>query len=101
LVLKHGLTIIDGLWLWHQEVVQGQITRRNGTIYLLDRNNFPVLWWDFKEAFPTKWTGPDFRANSGEVAFESVELAHRGLSRPRAANLILGVEGEIAGALGV
>src|SRR6187200_2877124 len=32
LVLKHGLTQIDGLYVWHQEVAQGIVTRRNGTI---------------------------------------------------------------------
>src|SRR5262245_37947903 len=53
LILKHGLTQIDGLWAWHQDIVQTQtVTRRNGTIYLLDKRRVPVIWWDFKEAFP-------------------------------------------------
>jgi phage tail-like protein len=82
LVLKHGLTQIDGLWNWHQSVTQWMILRKNGTIYLLDKQRVPVMYWNFKEAFPVKWTGPDFRADSASVAFESVELAHRGLSRP-------------------
>jgi phage tail-like protein len=101
LTLKHGITLNDSLWSWSQEVVQGQVSRKNGTIYLLDANGLPVIWWDFKEAFPTKWTGPDLRSNSSEVAFESVELAHRGLSRPALAGLIAGVGAEIAGAIGV
>jgi phage tail-like protein len=105
LVLKHGLTQIDGLWRWHQEVVQSvalgskQITRRNGTIYLLDRKGIPVIWWDFKDALPIKWTGPDLRADSGAVAFESVELVHRGLGRPGLANLVAGAAAEVVGAL--
>lgn len=91
LILKHGLTPIDGLWMWHQDIVtQGKIERRNGTIYLLNRQRLPVIWWDFKEAFPYKWTGPELRADSGDVAVESVELVHRGLSRPRAATAIAG-----------
>ncbi|MGB7922513.1 MAG: phage tail protein [Pyrinomonadaceae bacterium] len=85
LTLKHGLTMIDGLWSWHQDVIQGNVERKNGTIYLLNRMHLPVLWWDFKGGFPTKWTGPDFRADSNSVAFESVEIAHQGLSRPSAA----------------
>jgi phage tail-like protein len=93
LILKHGMTPIDGLWGWHQEVVEGTVTRRNGTIYLLNKQHIPVMWWDFKEAFPVKWTGPDLRADSSSVALESVELAHRGLSRPRLAALAgLGLE---------
>lgn len=101
LTLKHGLTLIPGLWDWHQEVVQGEINRKNGTIYLLDKQGIPVMWWDFKEAFPYKWTGPDLRASSSDVAFESVELAHRGLSRPTLAGLLAGIGAEIVGSLDV
>lgn len=91
LVLKHGLTQIFGLWSWHQDVTSGKIERRNGTIYLLDKQQIPVMWWNFTDAFPVKWTGPDLRASSAEVAFESVELVHRGLSRPTLANLAAGI----------
>ncbi|MBW4668232.1 MAG: phage tail protein [Cyanomargarita calcarea GSE-NOS-MK-12-04C] len=84
LVLKHGLTVINGLWTWHQEVTQaidtGTFKRRNGTVYLLSKQKIPIKWWNFKDAFPCKWTGPQLKADSGDVAFESVELAHRGLS---------------------
>lgn|SRR5262249_53221158 len=96
LILKHGLTLIDGLWAWHQDVVQGTIRRRNGTIYLLDKKRIPVTWWDFKEALPVKWTGPDLRADSGSVAIESVELTHRGLSRPRLATALAGSGAELS-----
>lgn len=101
LVLKHGITQIDSLWSWHQDVIQGKIKRRNGTIYLLDRQQIPVIWWNFKEAFPYKWTGPDLRADSGNVAFESVELSHRGLSRPSLGNLVAGIGAEISGSIGI
>ncbi len=101
LVLKHGLTQIDGLWGWHQDVLAGDISRKNGTIYLLDKQRIPVMWWDFKDAFPYKWTGPDLRASSNEVAFESVELAHRGLSRPTLSSVIAGIGGAIAGSLDI
>ena len=101
LVLKHGLTQISGLWDWHQDVIQGRIERKNGTIYLLDKQRIPVMWWDFKEAFPFKWTGPDLRADSSNVAVESVELAHRGLSRPTLGNVLAGIGGAVSGALDV
>jgi len=101
LVLKHGLTQIDGLYVWHQEVAQGIVTRRNGTIYLLDKDKLPAAWWDFKDAFPYRYTGPELRADSASVAFESVELAHRGLSRPTVTGLLGGLAAGIAGALDV
>lgn len=83
LVLKHGMSPLDGLWGWHQEVAAGDIQRRNGTIYLLNQQRVPVLWWHFREALPLKWSGPDLQADRSAIAVESVELAHRGLTRSR------------------
>jgi phage tail-like protein len=82
LVLSHGVSPIDGLWAWHQDVASGVITRRNGTIYLLDQSREPVVWWNFQGALPVKWTGPSLDALQAAVAFETVELSHCGLSRP-------------------
>ncbi|HEX8920089.1 MAG TPA: phage tail protein [Pyrinomonadaceae bacterium] len=82
LVLKKGLTLNNQLWRWHQGVIEGKVERKNGTIYLLDTTYVPVIWWNFKKAFPVKWTGPDLRANSSDAAIESVELIHQGLSSP-------------------
>ena len=87
LVLKRGLTLVDSMWLWFQETMRGQIVRKNGTIYLLNRMHIPVVWWNFKAAVPVKWTGPELNAGSNEVAFTSVELAHRGLSQPQTENM--------------
>lgn len=84
LMLKHGLTTLDTLWQWHQNVVSGIVERKNGTIYLLDNARQPVVGWNFIRACPVKWTGPDLRADSSTVAFETIELVHEGLSRPQA-----------------
>ncbi|MEM9218147.1 MAG: phage tail protein [Cyanobacteria bacterium P01_F01_bin.150] len=92
LILKHGITsLTDGLWNWHQDIVNQKIERKNGTIYLLNKKRIPVIWWNFKNAFPYKWVGPNFQANSGDVAFESVELVHQGLSRPTLSGLLSGI----------
>jgi phage tail-like protein len=98
--LKHGITLIDGLWSWHQDVTQRKIERRNGTVYLLNKQKLPVLWWDFKQALPVKWTGPDLRADSSAIAFESIELNHQGLSRPSLIGALAGVAAGIAGDIG-
>ena len=98
LTLKHGLIDLETLWSWHQDVVQGKIERRNGSIYLLDNQRLPGMWWDFKEAYPVKWSGPDFNATSGNVATETVELVHRGISKPFASSALSAARG-IAGAL--
>ena len=81
LVLKHGLTDADALWSWHQDVCHGIVRRKNGSIVLLDSAREERWRWNFVGAYPTRWSGPDLRAGSAEVAFESVELVHRGLER--------------------
>ncbi len=83
LVLKHGLSPMDGLWGWHRDVASGTIERRNGTIYLLNQAQLPVTWWNFRDAIPLTWNGPELKADATTVAFESVELAHRGLVRAK------------------
>lgn len=93
LVLKRGLTDIQTLWTWHQEVMTGKITRRNGTVYLLDQQGQQAMWWNFKEAYPVKWSGPELRADSNAVAVESIELVHRGLSRPAVSAITAGLQG--------
>ncbi|MDB4951693.1 MAG: hypothetical protein JWM27_4342 [Gemmatimonadetes bacterium] len=88
LVLKRGLTDIESLWSWHQDVAQGTIKRRNGSIFLLDKRRLPAMWWNFTDAYPVKWTGPEFRAESNTVAAESVELVHRGIEKPMASSIL-------------
>ncbi len=86
LVLKHGLTDIETLWAWHQDVIHGIIARQNGTIYLLDSMGLPAMWWDFQKAYPVKWLGPELRANSATVAVETIELVHQGIIKPVASS---------------
>lgn len=96
LTLKHGLTDLDLLWNWYDDVIKGTIERKNGSIYLLDHSGIPAMWWDFYEACPVKWDGPTFNASSGAVATESLVLTHGGLSKPKASQVLSAVRG-IAG----
>lgn len=80
LTLKRGLIDSAVLWQWQQEIVAGKITRRNGSIVLLNSAGQEKWRWNFKDAYPVKWSGPDLRGASPEVALETLELAHRGLT---------------------
>lgn len=82
LVLRHGLTSVSTLWTWYYNTTQGSIQRKNGTIMLLDPGQVPVMWWNFRNALPVRWSGPELRASSDEVGVESLELAHEGLTKP-------------------
>ena len=82
LVLKHGLTGVGTLWDWYHHTTEGAIHRRNGTIMLLDARQVPVMWWNFRNALPVRWSGPSFNATSDGVGVEELELAHEGLTKP-------------------
>jgi phage tail-like protein len=89
LVLKRGLADGEALWSWYQDVMKHAIKRRDIAIVLLQDYYVPPdnpttpdkpKWrWVFHDACPVKWTGPEFRAGTAEVAFESIELVHKGL----------------------
>jgi phage tail-like protein len=81
LVLKWGATDDHQLHDWHQQCVNGNVTRKNGSVVLLDRQGNEVERWNFTNAWPSKWTGPSFTAEGNDVAIETLELAHESLVR--------------------
>jgi phage tail-like protein len=81
IVLKWGLTADDELYRWHRDAVRGNLQRKNGSIILLDRAGREVVRWNFYNAWPSKWDGPDLNAEGNDVAIETLELAHEGIER--------------------
>ena len=79
LVLKKGLADANVLWQWHRKVILNDFKRANIQIVLLKGNSEETAHqWNFSDAYPVKWTGPEFKADGNTVAFETVELAHHG-----------------------
>lgn len=56
------------------------IKRETVTIQLLDEQGSPTMSWTLTNAWPTKVTGTDLKSGTNEVAIESMELAHEGLT---------------------
>ena len=81
LTFKRG--IVDRtLWEWYDDTVQGRIRLRDGTITIRDPSGTTVLAaWEFRGAFPCRWTGPDLNATQSAVAVESFELCPQRLER--------------------
>lgn len=79
LILKHGLTYDETLYDWYWKVTMGFIERRNVSIILLDNSREEVGRFNFVQAYPVRWVGPDLRAGTVEVAVETLELVHCGL----------------------
>lgn len=80
LVFKRGISYSDELWKWVEYTVNGVIIKRNGTIILMNDEGEEICHWRFKEAYPIRWSGPDLNAMSGEIAMETLELVHQGLT---------------------
>lgn len=81
ITLKWGLTDSRELYDWYRDVVNGKIARKSGSIILLDLEGNEKVRWNFFEAWPTKWDGPDFTAKGTDVAVETLELAHERVER--------------------
>jgi phage tail-like protein len=79
--LKWGMTDDSELYDWHQDIVEGDIQRKNGSIVLLNHKGEEAARWNFVRAWPTKWDGPDLNATSNDLAIELIELAHEGIKR--------------------
>jgi phage tail-like protein len=84
IVLKWGLTDSRDLYDWYSDVVKGQIRRAQGSIVVYDVDGTTEKTrWNFFNAWPTKWDGPDFSAKGNDVAIETLELAHEGIERAK------------------
>ena len=78
LILKRGMMDADVLWAWQREITEGTIALRNAAIVLLDSAGNDRRRWEFLHVCPVRWSGPELRAGSAEVAVETLELTHRG-----------------------
>jgi phage tail-like protein len=80
ITLKRGYTQDKSLWRWYGNIVNGQPDRRDVTIVLLNESRQPVLRWHAESAWINKIEGPSLKAAGNEIAMESVELVHEGLT---------------------
>ncbi|MGR9087499.1 MAG: phage tail protein [Gammaproteobacteria bacterium] len=81
ITLKWGVTDDAQLWEWRKKSIDGKVERKNGSIVLYNDAGEEKIRWNFVEAWPTKWTGPSFNATGNEVAIETLEIAHEGLTK--------------------
>jgi phage tail-like protein len=80
ITLKRGVIGDLTFWNWLVSAMNGQVRRADGSIILLDESRSEVMRWNFRRGWPCKWTGPTFNAKGNEIAIESIEICHEGLS---------------------
>jgi len=85
ITLKRGITQNDSLLTWlnkssgEQFSANGnKLTRSTAAITLIGPAGQRLRAWEFDGAFPIKWKGPDFAADSNDMAMEELEITHHG-----------------------
>jgi phage tail-like protein len=81
--LKKGVFVSDNaVFDWFADIKMNTIKRRQITISLVDEAeaNKPTKIWTLKNAFPVKIFGTDLKSDGSEVAVDSIEIAHDGLT---------------------
>jgi phage tail-like protein len=74
ITLKNGVGKSE-LLDWYQKTMSGNFARKPVTVILLDAKKQPVMTWKVENAFPSKWSAPDLKADSNTIAIETFELA--------------------------
>lgn len=81
ITLKQGLVDSMVIYDWMMSGVNGAVDRKTITITLLDEEEADAASWQVINAWPVKYTAPDFNATSSEIAIEQIEVAHEGMTR--------------------
>ena len=74
--LKNGVLRNSQLLTWYLQVMSGDIesATRQVTVMVFDSMNIPITVWNFRQAFPTKWTGPTLRSDDSAVGIEQIDF---------------------------
>jgi phage tail-like protein len=75
-VLRRALTRSHELYAWRRQVLEGKDDRRTVTIQQFDGPGGRIAnAWRLVAARPVRWSGPEFDAMEGRIAYEELELA--------------------------
>lgn len=80
--MKKGMFKDDNaFWEWYGKIKMNTIARTTITIKLLDEAGAPLMTWKLANAWPTKITSTDLKADANEIAIESIEIVHEGITQ--------------------
>lgn len=81
ITLKRGSFQSDNeFYEWWNGIKLNTIDRRDIIISLLNEEHEPLITWKIKNAWPVKVQSTDLNADGSEVAIETLEIAHEGLT---------------------
>lgn len=80
-ILKRGVFAKDNKFFdWLESVKHNTAKRSTITIKLLDERGNPTMTWTLANAWPAKISATDLKGTGNDVAVESIELAHEGVT---------------------
>ena len=74
ITLKNGVGVTE-LFNWYKDSMGEKFVRKNITVSLLNSMKEKVMIWDLKDAYPTKWTGPQLKTSDNSIAIQTLEFA--------------------------
>ncbi|PCJ21790.1 MAG: phage tail protein [Gammaproteobacteria bacterium] len=81
ITMKKGVFKSDNkFWDWFNQIKMNTIKRVPVTISLLDETGAPTMVWTAINAWPTKISGTDLKADGNEAAIETIEISHEGIT---------------------
>lgn len=81
ITMKKGVFKGDNkFWDWLNQIKMNTIKRVPVTISLLDEEGNDTMVWTLTNAWPTKISSTDLKSEGNEVAIESIEIVHEGLT---------------------
>lgn len=81
IILKQGFTGASDLLRWREDWLNGTMNRiQTGQIIQLDTAMTPRATWTFYRGWPCKWEMAEFDATKSELAIETLEIAHEGIT---------------------
>ena len=83
IVLRYASSTSTFLLEWRDRYLQDKFAERKsttGVIKLMNNAGEVLRRYEFVNAWPVSWEGPSLSSGSSELAVESLEIAHEGLT---------------------
>ncbi len=83
ITLKRGTDTNPALFKWISDVSSGTLVRKTATLTAMSYDKAPAAVWKIINAWPVSYTVSDFKGDGNEVVFETLVLAHEGMTRDK------------------
>jgi phage tail-like protein len=76
--LKHAITTEMSLLGWYMDVMNGDMesAKRQVDVELIAPMGYAAIVWNFRDAFPIKWTGPLLKSDATGITIDEIEMVY-------------------------